>query len=218
LRREEVVMLSSSSAFGLALLLALACNSSRDELSSETRTTSGASPTDFSGPTAVAPSHADPIAAAENARAVVQYPDEAQLGSTPARLVATTPMTVRTVPLGGERVRVAEKGLAVLKVAAHKDYVLVLFPDPTDSAKTMAGWVHKDAFGGAGGKLAANNPAAACAGGQIHIQTDHDFCALPCRTDDDCAAVRGVCDGSGRIESSTAAFGLDGRYCATAGH
>jgi hypothetical protein len=212
-------MLSSSSAFALALSLstALACNTSRDELTSETRTTAGASPTDFSGATAGAATNADPIAAAENARAVVQYADEAKPGPTPARLAATTPVTVRTAPLGGERVRIAERGLDVLKVAAHQDYVLVLFPDPVESAKTLAGWVHKDAFGAVGGQTAAPRRAAPCAGGQIHIQTDHDFCALPCRADDNCAAVRGVCDGSGRIESSTAVFGLDGRYCVTAG-
>jgi hypothetical protein len=46
----------------------------------------------------------------------------------------------------GDQVAALPKGTSVTKIAEHQGFYLVTFADPKDSAKSLEGWVYKDAF------------------------------------------------------------------------
>jgi hypothetical protein len=187
------------------------------------------------------PAAVDPIAAATNAANVKQYPSETKLPAPlPAKLISTT-AAVRISPQGGEQIQVVKHGMDVNVVAQDKDYYLVLYPDPKEASKQMAGWVYKDALDLSGGALGAKGekgeqgtagsaanaktgattkPAGAlgasakltCKTGEAHILTDRDFCATSCKDDKDCAKLGGVCDGDGKVVAASGAT-TNSRYC-----
>jgi hypothetical protein len=153
----------------------------------------------------------DPIAQAGNASSVKRYPDEAKLAPASKLLLGMT--TVRTMPEGSEVVAVIGRNVDVTEFAKDHDYYLVLFPDPNDSSRKLAGWVYKDAVESSTGKAIARTPGITCKAGEVGVvAADHEFCATPCSVDGDCANAGGVCDGSGQIASGTLALS-GGAYC-----
>jgi hypothetical protein len=153
----------------------------------------------------------DPIAQAENAASVKQYAEELKLAPR-ATALATESTPVRSRPQSRDKVAVLANGIGVTELAKEYDYYLVLFSDPQDANKKLAGWVYKDAIENYAGKAIAPAPGLSCKEGEAHVLTDREFCATSCKDDDDCAEIGGVCDGSGKMASAMHALS-EGHYC-----
>jgi hypothetical protein len=171
-------------------------------------------------PTAPA-TNINPIANASNASDVKTFPDQLKVMTAPTRII-TTAATVRTAPQASDQVEVAKQGLQVTPVAKERDYFLVLFSDPSDSAKQKAGWVYKDALESehsspltapANAKTGASAKLT-CRAGEAKLATDHEFCGTQCKDDSDCKKVFGVCDGDGKVTSVSGQL-TPAHYCVT---
>ncbi len=153
--------------------------------------------------------NADPIAGAENAASVRQFPQQTRLSPTPARLYADA--TVRRAPLASDDVTMLKSGAQVTEVATDRDYYLVTFRELA-SGKDIAGWIYKDALTDYGGRPSPVQTSETCGVPEINVRTDREFCATPCVVDDDCKKVGGICDGTGKVTSTKGKL-IDGRYC-----
>jgi len=177
-----------------------------------------------------APVPVNPIANASNASEVTQFPDQQKVAPSSAKIVSVA-ATVRPAPQSSDQVQVVKQGLEVTEVATDKDYFLVLYNDPNDATKQKAGWVHKDAVQNyafertdktgkepqAGPSAAKTAPAAAkltCNAGEVRLQTDKEFCGHQCKEDADCKKLNGVCDGSGKMVSTSGQL-APAHYCVT---
>ncbi|HEY2516713.1 MAG TPA: hypothetical protein VGI39_37845, partial [Polyangiaceae bacterium] len=138
---------------------------------------------------------ADPLAQAENKDQVKQYPDEYHFTpSRSAKMITGFSTQVRSSP-SGDAITTVETVDNVTEVArdAKGNYYLVLYPDPKDSSKQLAGWVYRSSLENTawsqttpptGKALAATAGAKlACERGQNHLRTDRDFCAKTCKDD-----------------------------------
>jgi len=156
---------------------------------------------------------ADPLANVENKDKVKEYPDQLRImPPRQARLITGFAAAIREAP-AGESISTIETTEDVTEVArsARGDYDLIVYPDPKDSTKQLAGWVHRSALentawstqgtASQGGSVSAatTNSAItkmACANGQAHLRTDRDFCAKSCKDDKGCDGASGeLCDG-----------------------
>ena len=218
---------------GLFALSALGCKTSDNNPSNTTgtdntdtnvRNTSGTVENPANTPSARgnnAPKQNDPIAQAENHDKVKQYPDEVKMSPTPVKIVTGEIMFVREDSNG----RVANETIDRNPHRRHRNrgraqrtYYLVLYPDPNDTSKQMAGWVYKDALessawpifdtetgkmtpppSGQGAKNAPEGevkPAKlSCKGSEKEVHSNTDLCATECKKDDDCKSASGLCDG-----------------------
>jgi hypothetical protein len=167
-------------------------------------------PTNATVPTAPV----DPLSRAENKDQVTQYTDMIRLAPTPGKIVTGLSTSVRGSPRGQE-VQIVETGMTVDVIGKRDDYYLVLYPDPRDATKQLAGWVYKDAVDAAtwpgiveATKLAEKEPGApqnaktaspaklSCKTGERELRSQGDFCARECSKDDDCTkSPGGLCDG-----------------------
>jgi hypothetical protein len=181
---------------------------------------------------ATVPTAADPLMNAENRDQVTQYADMVRLPPTPAKIVTGLSTTVRGWPLG-KQVQVIQTGMTVNVIGKHGDYDLVLYPDPKNESKQLAGWVYKDAIDAAswpGIDAAAKQaeksqspqnakttsaPKLACTKGEAQLRSAGDFCAHPCNKDEDCAQTRGgVCDGIAyTVKKDGSTSSSMSRYC-----
>jgi len=122
--------------FGCALLLT-ACAKADTAPSAAASATAPAVPV----PTAAAPATAAPTSTAVNASRVQRYPDE----TGPTQVTTTIVASVAEVRSGPDRsgdvVAGLARGSSVTEVAQHGGSVLVLFADPTDTTRTLEGWV-----------------------------------------------------------------------------
>jgi len=195
-------------AFACLAISALGCESPKPENS-----TSGAG-----GEPAVATNQhltgASITRAAENVD-VARFADETKLAPSVATLMPST-TRVRKSP-GGETIAVLPTGTVVTELSRARDHYLVDLVDPRDRTHHITGWVYKDALESWGppDELAATGAkAAVCARGELHLQSDHDFCARPCREDGDCQSTA-VCDGDGRLVAPVRSEHV--RYCVVTG-
>lgn len=231
--------------FACAAVAVAACENKSD--TSKTETNPGATttppeqpvtitnaPVNTPAPAATAP--ANPIASASNATEVTQFPEETKITPVEAK-VTTIAATIRPAPQSSDKVQVVKQGLGVTEVAKDKDYVLVLFNDPSDTSKQKAGWIHKDslenyafeqdlsgksdkdkaALGTPAPAAAKAAPAAAkltCNNGEARLETDHAFCARTCKDDGDCKKLNGVCDGNGKVVDVSGKL-QSSHYCVT---
>jgi hypothetical protein len=120
-------------------------------------------------------------------------------------------VSVRDSP-GGEATQILYEGTEVMELARSRDHYLISFAPPGEESRRMTGWVYKDAverWGPADG-AASTTSTQACAKGDVHVQSDHDFCAKPCREDGDCQTPA-TCDGEARLFG--AADSAEARYC-----
>ena len=203
---------------GAVLLAAAACDTNR--ASNANNNASASQPSSQPGPeleqpaggTAVTNTGAavevDPLASVENKDRVKRSPDEVKiLPNRTAQLITGFAAAVRTSPSGDE-VTTIEKTVNVTEVARNRagDYYLVVYPDPKDPSKQLAGWVYKDALENTGwstsdqtsGGSLQNTMASKldCSHGEAHLRTDHDFCGKACKDDKSCEKKSGeLCDG-----------------------
>jgi hypothetical protein len=82
------------------------------------------------------------ISAADNASKVKRFGDEVPLPPTAMKLASNT-LTIRSTP-GGEEATVVTTGDGVTALAKKDDWYLVLYSDPSNTQKTLAGWIYKD--------------------------------------------------------------------------
>jgi hypothetical protein len=141
---------------------------------------------------------------------VMRFADELPLAPTPAILV-TTIAHVRKSP-GGDAILILNEGTEVTELARARDHYLVQFLDPSDRSRRLTGWIYKDALDGftPPGEVASAASRAACAKGDVRVQSDRVFCARPCKSDGDCEGAS-VCDGEARVVSAIAS--ARARYC-----
>jgi hypothetical protein len=141
----------------------------------------------------------DQASAAANASLVKRFPDELRLAPTVNKLIAV-PTTVRTMPHGTEAVVVFRDpaDVTLTEVAKEQDYYLVVFSDPKERSRTLAGWIYKDAMDVDAAKAAESAPASKCKTGEVYVLADA-LCAAACTHDGDCTASGGVCDGNGLV-------------------
>jgi hypothetical protein len=144
----------------------------------------------------------DPAAGAANHDKVRQFPEEVRL--TPPKsvpLITGFETPVRDAP-GGALIAHLDTNGNVLEVARDPtgDHYLVMYIDPHDDVRKLAGWVNKDAVENTMWSETAgafdSTTRVECLAGTKHLRTDHDFCARTCESDDGCD--RGgaqVCDG-----------------------
>jgi len=146
---------------------------------------------------------ANSLARTENKDRIHLSPDDVAIA--PGKLVRLAEgftVTARQAPRG-EPLATIPAADVVLEVSldARGDYVLVLFPDPMDSTKEMAGWVSMNALANtAWARESPTSPGstsnATCVGDHARMRTDRDFCAKPCADDAQCERGAGeVCDG-----------------------
>jgi hypothetical protein len=161
-------------------------------------------PTNATVPRGATPN--DPLADAQNRDQVMQYADMNRVPPTPARIMAGVPTTVRSSPRG-DQVQVLGTGTTVNVVAKRADYDLILYPDPKDTTKRLAGWVYKDAVDAANWPPIAatsktKSPGAAqerkslCEPGESELRSAGELCARTCTKDAECTNLPGgLCDG-----------------------
>jgi hypothetical protein len=154
------------------------------------------------------------ISKAGNAASVTRYVDESAMAPTTSKLVPAT--TARTMPLGPRAVAIFESGGDVTVLAKRGSYYLVIFPDPKDAQKQLAGWIYKDGIGlvGAASTSTATASDLTCKNGEVHVLAD-GLCALACTHDADCAPAGGVCDGNGLVASVSHSVSR-AQYCVVA--
>jgi glucose/arabinose dehydrogenase len=186
-------------------------------------------PTKVTNTSATLPS--DPLANVENRANVKTYPDETTFTPPrPAQLITGFGSEVRESPMG-DTLATVETTEQVNEVARDKkgDYYLILYPDPANPSKKLAGWVYKDALentswaaSGTSG-AAATTPAttkldcAKASPGQAHMRTDHDFCAKPCTSDSACDTKAGQrCDGHAFDVNDKTNKVTSAKYCVSA--
>ena len=169
---------------------------------------------------------ADPLAQAENKEQVKQYADEYHFTpARPAKMVTGFSTQVRSAP-SGDAITTVETVDNVTEVArdAKGNYYLVLYPDPKDATKQLAGWVYRGALENTAwsqttppsGKALATTQGAklACERGQVHLRTDRDFCAKSCKDDKGCDKDKAeICDGLAFEVNDTTGKQTNARYC-----
>jgi hypothetical protein len=144
----------------------------------------------------------DPIINAANRDRIQQSPDDVRLNPPKeAKLITGFAAQVREAP-SGDVLSMAETEANVTEVARDRagTHYLVLYPDPKDARRQLAGWVNKDALENTEWSSTARVNAAenkmTCPTGESHVRTTTDFCAKTCRTDHDCDKASGlICDG-----------------------
>lgn len=100
----------------------------------------------------------DPLLSVENRDAIQSPPNTQWLpGPVPARLIAGSATVVRSAPNGATLTTVhvtAGTNDAVSEIAKDPsgESVLVIYADPNDASKNVAGWVSTDAVDGAGAR------------------------------------------------------------------
>jgi hypothetical protein len=155
-----------------------------------------------------------PVAERQGEPDIARFADETRLSPTPATLMPET-TRVRRSP-GGEPLVMLRGGTEVVELARARNHYLVQFSTPNDPWQRMTGWVYKDALESWGPPdeiVATGSKVRACAKGDVHVQSDHDFCARPCREDGDCQGP-GVCDGEALVVNG--ARSERARYCVVA--
>ena len=208
------------------------CDKTENPPSPPTNTTTPASQATITG--AAVP--IDPLANVENRAQVKEYADETKINPPKAAMAITGfSVQVRESPRG-EMVTSTEVAQNVREIAkdAHGDYYLVVFDDPKNPGKQLAGWVYKDALEnngwamdnrGATAGSSANAKASSdgvekstlklsCAHGESHLRTSSDFCAKTCKDDTGCDKKSGeICDGLGfEVHESTGKM-TNSNYC-----
>jgi hypothetical protein len=189
-----------------------------------------------------APAPAETAVAPSNAADVKRFDDEMKMSTRTNEKLTTNTMNVRKSP-GGELITTLPKDTEVTQLSRRQDYYLIEFANPTDSTKREMGWIYKDAFykgdtAAAGATAAAGSkmdttvtgktatpdkgataakaaPPLACTAPNVRAATDTEFCAKPCKMDDDCKPV-GTCDGEGMVYSGGQKVAR-GKYCVTGG-
>jgi hypothetical protein len=82
------------------------------------------------------------ISAADNASTVKRFSDEVPMPPTTMQLASNT-VTIRSVP-GAEDGTVLTTRDGVTALAREGDWYLVFYSDPSNTQKTLAGWISKD--------------------------------------------------------------------------
>jgi hypothetical protein len=203
LTRGSTILIASAFALG-------AC----DKTGTDDKPSSEARPVTNTNATLNAPSRgagtATLLSAVANASTVQRFADESPMTPTPSSVVPTT--TARTMPLGSQPVAVFDKSSDATVLAKRGDYYLVMFPDPKEGARQLAGWIYKDGIGtGTLPALSNPPPAFACTAGDVHVLSSGQ-CAHACTHDADCAWVGGVCDGNGPVATGSHSVGR-AQYC-----
>jgi hypothetical protein len=168
---------------------------------------------------------ADPLANVENKDKVRQYPDEIRFSpARPAKLITGFSTAVRGEP-SGESISTVETKENVSEVARDPkgNYYLIVYPDPKDESKQLAGWVYRSALENVAWSESvpsttkiANTMASKldCAKGQAHVRTDRDFCAKTCKDDKGCDKDKGeICDGVAFEVNEKNGKTTNARYC-----
>ena len=174
----------------------------------------------------------DPLANVENRASIKDYPDETKFNPPrQAQLITGFAVEARESPRG-DVVTSVETSAPVRELArdARGDYYLVVFSDPKDATKQIAGWYYKDALeknywpsdtAGAAGSTAkgksldtGKTEKLSCSRGQSHVRTSIDFCAKTCKDDTGCDKKAGeICDGLGfEVHESTGKL-ANANYC-----
>jgi hypothetical protein len=94
-------------------------------------------------PDAEPPPPAEPVA--KNAAKVARFPGDTKLDMAKEKLQATHTVA-RESPGGGAVVATLKKDTEVTKIASRNDFFLVGFPDPTDAAAILIGWIPASGF------------------------------------------------------------------------
>jgi hypothetical protein len=82
------------------------------------------------------------ISAADNASAVKRFGDEVPVPPTTMQLASNTVM-IRSAP-GAEDATALTTSDGVTALAREGDWYLVFYSDPSNTQKTLAGWIYKD--------------------------------------------------------------------------
>ena len=230
------MLISSGCAATVAVAL-FACESNRSSSTTSTPEpkTTAAPQTTVTNTNATVPTSGDVLANVSNRSRVTEPADEAKILPPKAvKIPAGFTVPLRSGPRG-EWIGSLSTSANVSEVARDPtgSYFLVLYPDPDDSAKQLAGWVFKDAVenttwssqdtalgpqaphaAASGGKEAK----LACGKGESHMKTDRDFCAKPCGDDAACAGSKSeTCDGLAFEVRDGATRMQTARYCVSAG-
>lgn len=169
----------------------LACNRNRASDDS-----TGAPVTNTNATVNATPLGAADVSSAENAAKITQYSDEEPFRVSSARVVAKR-STARTMP-EGEIITIFAADDDVTAIAREGDWYLVLYSDPVEPRKRLAGWVHKDGFLSSDAALANPGEGMSCSTGEVFVLGD-GVCARACTWNGDCAAAGQVCDGKGAV-------------------
>jgi hypothetical protein len=130
----------------------------------------------------------------ENVNQVGRFPDELSLNDTAAK-IADPNVSARNAVPGGVLVATLRLGTPVTQVAKHDTFILCLFPDPKNPARTLEGWVAEQAF--VPGPTVPSKTV--CATGMTRLMIDEqDFCGRVCKNDSDCQSGQ-VCTGKASL-------------------
>jgi hypothetical protein len=162
-----------------------------------------------------------PLAKAANRDEVKELPDEVRIDpEKEARIASGFQAPVRSAP-DGDVISTIDPADHATEIARDPkgDHYLVIFPDPKDASKKLAGWVFRDAVENdswATTPAASNEGASklACGKGEVHLRTDHDFCGKSCKDDSVCNRAAGeLCDGLAFEVHETLKHRSNVRYC-----
>jgi hypothetical protein len=136
------------------------------------------------------------VSSAENAANIARYGDEVPFRANSERVVAKR-ATARTMP-EGDIITIFAADDDVTAIAREGDWYLVLYSDPVEPRKRLAGWVHKDGFLGDSADLATPGAGMSCGAGEVFVLGD-GVCARACTWDGDCSSPSQACNGKGAV-------------------
>lgn len=130
---------------------------------------------------------------ASNEAKLTHYKDETAIDHQPATVKTAKALALTAVPKG-DTAFTLKSGDSVTQVSEHNGYFLVLFPDPADGSKKLAGWVPKFAFMDPPVQHKAKLPK--CADGLFLVSDKTNpispRCSKMCEDDSDCPS--GKCE------------------------